>query len=211
MLLILSGLARSGDVCEAAETPVRQQPVVDLAAMRQEPDLVDRISGREIHRCMQCGTCTASCPAAAAMDVTPRIMWRMVHLGMTDEVLHSRTMWLCSMCYQCQVRCPRGIPLTELITSLKELALERGVVSSRESAAFYRSFADVMRRYGRMREFEFMARYLLAANPLKAVNFAPLGLTLFRRGKVRPEAPALAGEGRLDRLFQRVAELEAAP
>lgn len=213
MLLILSGLAGSADVCEAAETPVRQQSVVDLAALRQEPDLVDRISsrGREIHRCLQCGTCSASCPAAAAMDVTPRIMWRMVHLGMTDEVLQSKTMWLCSLCYQCQVRCPRGIPLTELITSLKELALERGLVSSRESGAFYRSFAHVMRRYGRMREFEFMARYLLAANPLKAANFAPLGLTLFRRGKVRPEVPAFGGEGRLDRLFQRVAELEAAP
>jgi len=35
-----------------------------------------------------------------------------------------------------------------------------------------------------------------------------MGLTLLRRGKVRPELPRLGGEGRLDRLFDRVAELE---
>lgn len=158
--------------------------------------------------CIQCGTCTASCPAAPAMDLSPRKMWRMVQLGLTEEVLRSKTMWLCSLCYQCQVRCPRGIPLTETITRLKELALERGIVSSPESAAFYRSFANVMRRYGRMRELEFMVRFFLASNPLKALGFSKMGLTMLRRGKVRLELPRLGGEGRLDRLCERVAELE---
>lgn len=158
--------------------------------------------------CIQCGTCTASCPAVHAMDISPRQMWRMVQLGLTDEVLRSKTMWLCSLCYQCQVRCPRGIPLTETITRLKELAIERGIVSSPASGAFYQTFADVMRRYGRMREVEFMARYFLASNPLAALRFARLGLTMLARGKIGLELPRLGGEGRLDRLFQRVAELE---
>ncbi len=158
--------------------------------------------------CIQCGTCTASCPAAPAMDLSPRRMWRMVQLGLTDEVLHSKTIWLCSLCYQCHVRCPRGIPLTETITRLKELAIERGIVSSPASGAFYRTFASVMRRYGRMREVEFMARYFLASNPLAALGFARLGLTMLARGKIGLELPRLGGEGRLDRLFQRVAELE---
>lgn len=157
--------------------------------------------------CIQCGTCTASCPAAHAMDISPRKMWRLVQLGLTDEVLRSKTMWLCSICYQCQVRCPRGIPLTDTITRLKEMALERGVVSSRESGAFYRAFGHVMRQYGHMREMEFMARFLLTSNPLGALGYAKLGITLFARGKVKPELPAF-GAGRLDRLFERVAELE---
>jgi heterodisulfide reductase subunit C len=159
--------------------------------------------------CIQCGTCSASCPASHAMDLAPRRMWRMVQLGLTDEVLRSKAMWVCSLCYQCQVRCPRGIPLTETITRLKEMALGRGVAQSRESVAFYRAFTDVVRRYGRMREMEFMVRFFLAGNPLSAFGFTRLGLTLLSRGKVHPELPSLGRAGRLDRLFERVAELEA--
>ena len=184
--------------------------VVNLTAVRRDPSFVDRLTpdGRLLRRCIQCGTCSASCPAAHAMDLSPRQMWRLVQLGLADEVLRSKTMWLCSLCYQCQVRCPRGIPLTETITRLKEMALEQGLAPSRESVAFYRAFADVMRRYGRNREVEFMARFFLAGNPLGALGFAGLGPTLLRRGKIHLELPRLGGEGRLDRLFERVAELE---
>lgn len=171
---------------------------------------MDRLTpaGRLLNRCIQCGTCSASCPSAHAMDLTPRQMWRMVQLGLTEEVLHSKTMWLCSLCYTCHVRCPRGIPLTETIVKLKQLALREGIVEWPESTAFYRAFADVMRRYGRVRELEFMVRYFLATNPLDALGYAKLGLTLLARGKIHPELPRLGGEGRLDRLFERVAELE---
>lgn len=184
--------------------------IVNLTAVKRDPAFVDRLSpdGRLLRRCIQCGTCTASCPAAHAMELSPRQMWRMVQLGFEEEVLRSRTMWLCSICYQCQVRCPRGIPLTDTITRLKEMALQRQLAASRESVAFYRAFTDVVRRYGRMREMEFMVRYFLAGNPLSAFGFAGLGLALLSRGKVRPELPRLGGEGRLDELFERVAELE---
>jgi heterodisulfide reductase subunit C len=142
------------------------------------------------------------------MDLTPRKMWRMAQLGMADEVLHSKTIWLCSICYQCQVRCPRGIPLTETIAKLKQLAIQERIKQWRESTIFYQAFADVMRRYGRMREMEFMAQYFLSTNPLDALGYATMGLTLLRRGKIRLELPKLTGPGRLDRLFDRVAELE---
>jgi heterodisulfide reductase subunit C len=132
----------------------------------------------------------------------------MVQLGLEDEVLHSKTMWLCSICYQCQVRCPRGIPLTDTIAKLKQLAIQAQIKEWRESTAFYQAFGAVMRRYGRMRELEFMARYFLSTNLLGALGYTTMGLTLLRRGKVRPELPRLGGEGRLDRLFDRVAELE---
>jgi heterodisulfide reductase subunit C len=142
------------------------------------------------------------------MDITPRKMWRMVQLGLVDEVLHSKTMWLCSICYQCQARCPRGIPLTETIAKLKQLAIQQQIKEWRESTSFYLAFASVMRRYGRMRELEFMARYFLSTNPMEAIGYTTMGLTLLRRGKVRPEMPKLLGKGRLDSLFDRVGELE---
>jgi heterodisulfide reductase subunit C len=142
------------------------------------------------------------------MDITPRQMWRMVNLGLEEEVLHTKTMWLCTICYQCQVSCPRGIPLTETITKLKQLAIRGEIKEYQESTKFYKAFSDVMRRYGRMREVEFMARYFLTTNPLAALNYAKMGITMLRRGKMPLELPRLRGEGRLDRLFDRVAELE---
>ncbi|MGA9348191.1 MAG: 4Fe-4S dicluster domain-containing protein [Anaerolineae bacterium] len=184
--------------------------VVNLTAVERDTTFVNRLTpaGRLLSRCIQCGTCSASCPTAHAMDLTPRQMWRLAQLGFQDQVLHSKAMWLCSLCYTCHVRCPRGIPLTETIVKLKQLALQEGIVEWRESTAFYRAFADVMRRYGHMREIEFMVRYFLAANPLAALGYARLGLTLLARGKAHLELPLLGGEGRLDRLFERVAELE---
>ena len=184
--------------------------IVNLTTVKRDPAFVDRLSpdGRLLRRCIQCGTCTASCPASHAMDLSPRQMWRMVQLGLEEEVLRSKAMWLCSLCYQCQVRCPRGIPLTDTITRLKEMALKQQLAASRESAAFYRAFAYVMQRYGRMREIEFMVRFFLTSNPLGALGFAGMGLALFSRGKAHLELPKLGGEGRLDKLFERVAELE---
>jgi heterodisulfide reductase subunit C len=184
--------------------------VINLTAVKRDPSFVDSLipAGGLLNRCIQCGTCSASCPSAHAMDITPRQMWRLAQLGFRDEVLHSKAMWLCSLCYTCHVRCPRGIPLTETIVKLKQLALQEGIAEWRESTAFYRAFADVMRRYGRTREIEFMVRYFLASNPLTALGYAKLGLTLLARGKAHLELPRLGGEGRLDRLFERVAELE---
>jgi heterodisulfide reductase subunit C len=184
--------------------------VINLTAVKRDPAFGAHLIpvGHQLSTCIQCGTCTASCPSAAAMDITPRMMWRMVQLGLVDEVLHSKTMWLCSVCYQCQARCPRGIPLTETIAKLKQLAIQQQVKEWHESTTFYLAFAGVMRRYGRMREMEFMARYFMSTNPMEALGYATMGLTLFRRGKIRPEMPKLVGKGRLDDLFNRVAELE---
>jgi heterodisulfide reductase subunit C len=183
--------------------------VIDLTAVKRDLTFADRLTpGHELRTCIQCGTCTASCPSAEAMDITPRQMWRMVNLGLEDEVLHSKTMWLCSICYQCTVRCPRGIPLTETIAKLKQLAIQARIQEWSESTKFYKSFSDVMRTYGRMREMEFMARYFLATNLFAAMPFTGMALAMFMRGKLKPELPKLGGEGRLDRLFSRVAELE---
>jgi len=184
--------------------------VINLTEIRRDTAFAESLTpvGHELKRCIQCGTCTASCPSAAFMDVTPRQMWRMANLGLADQVLHTKTMWLCTVCYECQVSCPRGIPLTEAIARLKQMAIQERIKGFKESTAFYRAFSDVMRRYGKMREMEFMVRYFMSTNLLSATGFAGMGLKMLQRGKVKPEMPQLGGEGRLDKLFDRVAELE---
>ncbi len=77
-----------------------------------------------LRTCIQCGTCSASCPTAYAMDYTPRQLWKLVQLGLKDEVVNSRTFWLCTTCKACSVRCPRGIDLTETMLMLKRYAVK---------------------------------------------------------------------------------------
>jgi heterodisulfide reductase subunit C len=163
----------------------------------------------KVQACMQCGTCSGSCANSFAMDLTPRQLWRLTQLGEKEEIFNSKTFYLCSACYYCTLRCPRGLHLTEAMGDLKRLAAAEGICKYRQSANFYRTFMDTVRRYGRVREMEFMNRYFLSMkNPIFPLGYASLGLKLMKKGKVSVEIPKLFGKGRFDRLFAKVAELE---
>lgn len=184
---------------------------VDLTGGRLDREFISGLApAREmLQTCIQCGTCTASCASSYAMDYTPRQIWHMVRLGLKEDVLNSKTLWLCSTCYSCTLRCPRELPLTETIGTLKRLAVQEGIQGYKESRNFYRAFMETVRRYGRSDEVEIMVRYFLSTNPLMALDYAPLAVTMLRKGKVNLSLPKVAGRGKLDPLFDKVEELEA--
>ena len=164
---------------------------------------------KTLSTCMQCGTCTASCPNAFAMDMPPRRLWRLILADRKDEVFASTTFSLCSTCYFCTLRCPRGLPLTRVMSQLKAQALQSGVPGFRKSAAFYGSFMESVRRHGRVRESEFMTLYFLnMKHPLVPLEFAGIGWQLMKKGKVKVELPSKPDAGNLDHLFQKVKEIE---
>ncbi|MEA3339748.1 MAG: (Fe-S)-binding protein, partial [Chloroflexota bacterium] len=94
-----------------------------------DPTLAERVTleWEKLFTCMQCGTCTSSCPTAFAMDYSPRQLWQMLRLGMEEEIVNSQTFWLCTVCKSCQVRCPRGISITDTMVALKEYATLKGI------------------------------------------------------------------------------------
>ena len=166
----------------------------------------------KVQSCMQCGTCTGSCPNAFAMDLTPRQMWRLAQLGEKEEIFNSKTFYLCSACYYCTLRCPRGLPLTETMSALKRVAAAEGIKKHKQSANFYRTFMDTVRRYGRVREMEFINRYFMSMkDPLFPLGYMPLGMKLMKKRKIPIEIPKVFGKGRFDALFRKVEELEARP
>jgi heterodisulfide reductase subunit C len=200
--------------------------------MSQEQHQMDKKSGdaqimanlkQNVQACMQCGTCTGSCPNSFAMDLTPRHLWRLAQLGEVEEIFNSKTFYLCSACYYCTLRCPRGLKLTENMSALKRLAAAKGMKKHKQSIHFYGAFMETVRRYGRAREAEMMNRYFFSMkNPLFPLSFAPLGLKMMKKRKVPLQLPLLKPvkdekgktkyfEGRFDRLFQKVEELEARP
>jgi Fe-S oxidoreductase len=77
--------------------------------------------------CLQCGTCSSSCPTYFAMDTPPRKLWRMVSLGLREDILRSSTFWLCTACNSCTIRCPRGIDVSESMRLIREWVIRDGV------------------------------------------------------------------------------------
>lgn len=87
---------------------------------------VEEISGQDLLACNQCGKCSAGCPIVAAMDALPSQVIRMAQLGM-EEVLETKTVWICASCLTCVARCPKGVDLPRLMEALRQIALRKGV------------------------------------------------------------------------------------
>jgi len=101
------------------------EEMLDLGSAAIDRSFLEAIDPlAKLRTCIQCGTCSATCPTAYAMDYSPRQVWRMVNLGLRDEVLNSRTYWLCTTCKSCQVRCPRGIDIMDSMIALKEYSVD---------------------------------------------------------------------------------------
>jgi heterodisulfide reductase subunit C len=185
------------------------QPVNALTTAGHQRAAMAEI-GRMVCACIQCGTCTGSCPNAAEMDLTPRHMWRLVILGRLETVMASRTFILCSDCYTCSLRCPRGLPLTAAMERLKGIAFARREARHRRSRHFYEQFIQTVRRHGRIHEMEFMTRYFTAMrSPAAPFRFAPLGVKLMGKGKLGADS-GNSTDTPLGALFDKVAALEQA-
>ncbi|GAB4432444.1 MAG: hypothetical protein OHK0040_02450 [bacterium] len=84
------------------------------------------ISAQKIMACYQCGKCTAGCPLADKMDFVPNEMMRLAMLGEIEELLKSKAIWLCTSCFQCGTRCPKGIEVHRVFEALRSLAMRNG-------------------------------------------------------------------------------------
>ena len=142
-------------------------------------------NGKSLNKCIQCGTCTGSCPASYTMDLTPREVIALFRADDIESILSSRTIWICASCYACTVRCPQNIPVTDIIYMLKRLAMEQGIFPKKFPVyALSRSFVALVNRYGRSYEPGLMLLYYLKTNPLNLVKMIPLFLKLVPKGRI---------------------------
>ncbi|MGD2201027.1 MAG: 4Fe-4S dicluster domain-containing protein [Candidatus Bathyarchaeota archaeon] len=85
---------------------------------------IEELSGENIDLCMQCGACSSGCPLTEEMDLLPSTVIRCVQLGM-EETQESKTPWVCITCFNCEVRCPRGIDVTNVMEALRQTLLRK--------------------------------------------------------------------------------------
>ncbi len=101
---------------------------------KQEPtnagfkyEVAARPGAENITACFSCGVCTAGCPVSEVDDrYNPRKIVRMIMWGMREELLSSEIIWLCNLCYSCHTHCPQDVKFTDVITNLREMAVEDG-------------------------------------------------------------------------------------
>lgn len=79
--------------------------------------------------CFQCGTCTGGCPSGRVTAFRTRKLMRRVQLGFKDDVLPSDELWLCTTCTTCDERCPRGVKITDIIMTLRNMAVREGYMA----------------------------------------------------------------------------------
>jgi len=85
--------------------------------------------------CINCGTCTAICPAAEFYKYDPRKVVDTVQRkddGEIEALLKSDTIWYCGECMSCVTRCPRGNGPGLVIMALRNLSAKLGYFTASE-------------------------------------------------------------------------------
>jgi quinone-modifying oxidoreductase, subunit QmoC len=168
-------------------------------------------NGEKIKNCIQCGTCTGTCPVSNWMDITPRETVAMFRAGMVEEILQSRTIWICASCYSCRVRCPSGVLVTDLLYALKRLAIDRKIFPSNYPVyALSGAFIDNVYKYGRNFELGLGLKYFLSTHPTKLLASAPFGLAMMRRGRMAIRPTKIKRIGEVRAIIDRAKQLEGA-
>jgi quinone-modifying oxidoreductase, subunit QmoC len=166
-----------------------------------------------LEMCIQCGTCGGSCPSGSAMDHTPRAIFAMLRAGMRDEVMKSNTQWMCVSCYYCTVRCPQEIHITDVMYTLKNMALESGMVQNKTASDFSKTFISYVENFGRSFEIGLAGIHNVTHLRLAArlPNMAPMAIGMLTKKGMSPLPPKrIKGMNDLKKILKRAKELEAA-
>ncbi len=124
---------------------------------------VSKRSGQRFEGCYHCLSCGGGCPVVEGMEYNPNQIIRMMQLGMRQEILVSKAIWMCVGCFSCLSQCPNRVHIPLMMDTLREMALESGLkVGEPDIWAFHREFLNQVRKRGRVFELEFMMRFKLA-------------------------------------------------
>ena len=173
-------------------------------------EVLESIARTRFSDCYQCGKCTAGCPRASAMDVTPNRLIRMVQLGRAEEALRSEAIWQCVSCETCTTRCPKRVDCAAIMDALRSEAYRRGTASEKQAPVvlFQKAFLDNIRRNGRLDEIELIAQFKISGfaatrSPRFLFKDASLGLKLQAREKLHLRGEKVRDRRVVQRIFDR--------
>ena len=172
-----------------------------MARDEQFKQEVLRLAGREVLTCIQCGTCSASCPTAHLMNPSIRKLIKLCLEGKKEDSLHNETLWLCTSCLLCTVRCPRGIRPKAVVSALKDIAEREG--QQNKGTAYELFFLKQIKDYGRIAELALTSEFLLVF-PQGAVQSMQIGLELLPKGKIDLKIERIKGRDEVKRIVEEL-------
>jgi len=147
--------------------------------------------GHWVKMCMQCGVCSGSCPFGPHWEHPPQEIFMMIRAGKRDEVLASDSMWMCTSCYNCIVRCPRKLPITHIMHGLANYAHRLGIApKGQPTREFAKLFWDNMMKKGRVNEMKLtIGHYFrngIGAGIKEAMAMKDIGLGMLKAKRLNP-------------------------
>jgi quinone-modifying oxidoreductase subunit QmoC len=153
-----------------------------------------------ISSCIQCGTCSGTCPLSIYMDYTPRKVIQLIREGFREEALSCKTIWLCASCYSCQAFCPQQIHITDVMYSLKREAIQEKKYPSRfPIPVLAQEFFHYVMTWGRNAEIPVVLKMALKSNPFILFTMMRSGWELFRTGRLSLKLERIKRTGELQR------------
>jgi len=147
--------------------------------------------GDMVKMCMQCGVCAGSCPFGPDWEHSPQKIFMMIRAGKRDEVLGSDSMFMCTSCYNCIVRCPRQLPITHIMHGLANYAHRLGIApKGQPTREFAKTFWNNLIKKGRVNELTLtLAHYFangIGPGIKTAMNMQKIGLGMVLAGRLNP-------------------------
>ena len=90
-----------------------------------EVQKIIELSKEKIDDCMQCGKCSAGCPANAGMDILPHQVIRFLQIGDVKKLKESKSIWNCAACFTCESRCPRDVSVLKLMEAVRQTVVRK--------------------------------------------------------------------------------------
>lgn len=149
--------------------------------------------GSWVKMCMQCGVCAGSCPLGDSWEHSPQEIFMMIRAGKREEVLTSDSMWMCTSCYNCIVRCPRGLPITHIMHGLASYADRLGIAHKKNpTRRFAKIFWDNVTKNGRANELSLSLKLYfmdgIVAGIKMGLSMIGVGLGMLKTGRLDPMA-----------------------
>ncbi len=147
--------------------------------------------GEWVKMCMQCGVCSGSCPFGPHWAHPPQEIFMMIRAGKREEVLTSDSMWMCTSCYNCIVRCPRKLPITHIMHGLANYAHRLGLAPKNQpTREFAKLFWNNIIKTGRVNELKLsLGLYFkdgLASGIKTGLAMKDIGLGMMKAKRLNP-------------------------
>ncbi len=164
---------------------------------------------RRLDACIQCATCSSTCPAVEFMDHSPRAPFHMIAAGLRDEVLRSNTFWTCASCYACTDRCPKDLHPATIMYALKRYSVWKGRYrKDLVGPEFSRRFVRTILKTGKSYEPGYAPAFIFEGGIPGLLREVRTGVRLLRKGRLPLRPSRIRRVERFRRMLSRVIPLE---